>query len=174
MRNLTCLARMLGLVLILSESAYAQDQIHDEMQEIYRKYEGALEKDLENEVSYFMKLPSQNGATDAEKRKALIDASNSRNYQRLIDRMFCWEKAKSLGTSAGVATCISERDLKSNSVLRYVFDYPGLTHTFALCEMKTRLVELESKYPPFAHMKTYSAPRAYDSEQFLDCVKSKL
>ena len=159
-------------MLVFAVPAYAEAQeAVQPMQEIYSRYEPLLKAQIDEEVSFLMSVPAQNGASEGEQRKLLTDFVTKQNYQRLIDRMYCWEKANE---ATAQPTCIEDRDLNSKSMLKFYFDYPDLSYTFSVCEIKSRMVEYELKYPPYGYMKTAKSPKAYDAGMFLQCVRSKL
>lgn len=100
-------------------------------------------------------------------------------YQYLIDFLVCAEKEPPGDGASANEACTIKRSGSSREMNQFMADYGGLhsiNRSMTLCMAKTRLIQVELRYPPYQFMTegVPELPRAYDAGLFLECVKSRL
>jgi hypothetical protein len=91
-------------------------------------------------------------------------------YQYLINMELCFKRVGDL------TSCINNLTEISGEMFYFVQSYRDLDEkglNISSCEAKTRLIQMELRYPPYDWMKIkgYEQPKAYDAKAFLECVR---
>jgi len=85
----------------------------------------------------------------------------------------CVEKVAAIaGENDLTERCYRDRLFFAEEMFRSSMDY----RTLISCKAKTRLIEIEMRYPPYAFMleDRKDGPQAVDARAFLECAKSRL
>jgi hypothetical protein len=134
-------------------------------------------------------LKSYDATIDDSSFKIVFRAALVTTYQDLIDRMACLEQQFESNDTNGPdnvpfqarlrdsSSCYEKRAKSSEEMLEWIGTYgKKFQDNMNTCVIKTRLLSLESKYPPYEFMGSSddNGLLAVDSREFLTCVKSRL
>jgi hypothetical protein len=143
-------------------------EIYEKSEEEVRQRVDASVEALAREGEERNKRPFTSGELQAL-RYVSIDAE----YQKLVEMLTCAEKIAAIAGEIDLTErCYRDRLFYAEEMFRSSMDYPTLTK----CKARTRLLDIEMRYPPYAFMLEgrKDGPQAVDAKAFLECAKSKL
>lgn len=156
----------------------AQDLSDEQLnatREIYEKSEEEVRQRVDANVEAFAREGEERNKRPLtnEELHALRYLSIDVEYQKLVEMLTCVEKIVAIaGEQDLTERCYRDRLFYAEEMFRSTIDYTTLTK----CKAKTRLIELEMRYPPYAFMleARKDGPQAVDAKAFMECAKSSL
>lgn len=147
---------------------------------LYEVQEEGVRAHMDKKIRNGPEIAKAEGRTiEANGQKALLEILRMAQYQYLIDRMVCIEEELATKLTIDLPTfqrCSERRVAASMEYFRFAGSYGDqFAKEWNACQAKTRLFNLEVRYPPFPFMRTVGQEfRAYDSASLLACVKSRI
>lgn len=156
----------------------AQDLSDEQLnvtREIYEKSEEEVRQRVDANVEAFAREGEERNKRPLtnEELRALRYLSIDVEYQKLVEMLTCVEKIVAIaGEQDLTERCYRDRLFYAEEMFRSSIDYTTLTK----CKAKTRLIEIEMRYPPYAFMleDRKDGPQAVDAKAFMECAKSSL
>lgn len=173
------------VALLVSASALqgpAQEKIDPARQagqEMYSRMETSVRDTIDNKLRFAVASKRVDGnPLTSEDLENVLNAITMSGYQFVIDTVVCAEQSfhKAHNDASAHDACISERTANSLEFFQFAGQYADLLIAKGIskaCEAKTRLLTFETRYPPYAFMKTRPL-YAFDAKAYLECAKSRL
>lgn len=169
------LVLLILFVTVSRPAAQSDDAQTAKLKWAYGEYVKMFEADFEptvrelNETARTRRTFDSN--TDSMSRRFI----QSLDYQKIIDQMVCVETEL-----AKLKDCSAGRRQTTIEMWKFQMEYGdrmkgGLD---LKCEMKSRLLKMEFKYPPAAYMMAgrdeFDRPKAVDAKTYMECVKENI
>lgn len=184
----------LVVIMILMHSALAIAEEPFDWQtrarEMYSNLEPVVRHAIEMKIKKSLTVAKSEGRDLSEEAQRLIRTTiQNVEYQYLLDRMFCTEQLlrskkypftgddKERDRALLISKeCYDIRSAASFEFFSFASHYGDqFPHEWNACAAKHRLLTLESRYPPFAFMRSIGHKyEAYDAAELLACVKSRI
>src|SRR5262245_54961195 len=170
---------VLAFLLLWMQASSGGQELSDEQlkvaREIYEKSEEEVRQRVEADVESLAREGEERNKRPftSEELLALRYLSIESEYQQLVEMLTCAEKIAAIAGEIDLTErCYRDRLFYADEMFRSSMDYPTLTQ----CKAKTRLIEIEMRYPPYAFMLEgrKDGPQAVDAKAFLECANSKL
>jgi len=169
---------VLAFIILCIQPISAAQELSDEQlklaREIYEKSEEEVRQRVEANVESLAREGEERNKRplSSEELQAVRYLSIDAEYQKLVEMLTCVEKVAAIsGENDLTERCYRDRLFYAEEMFRSSMDYP----TLAKCKAKTRLIEIEMRYPPYAFMldDRKEGPQAVDAKAFLECAKSR-
>jgi hypothetical protein len=170
---------ILAFIILWNQPISAGQETSDEQlkvaRDIYERSEAEVRQRVDADVASLVREGEERNKRPltSEELSALRYLSIDEEYQKLMEMLMCAEKIAAIaGEQDLTERCYRDRLFYAEKMFRSSMDYPTLT----TCKAKTRLVEIEMRYPPYAFMleDRKDRPQAVDAKAFLECANSKL
>lgn len=169
---------LLFSVLWLQPIAAAPDLSDEQRQatrEIYERSEEEVRQRVDANIASFTREAEERNKRPltSEELQTVRDLAIDAEYQKLVEMLTCVEKVAAIaGENDLTERCYRDRLFFAEEMFRASMDY----RTLISCKAKTRLLEIEMRYPPYAFMleDRKDPPQAVDARAFLECAKSRL
>jgi hypothetical protein len=152
------------------------------LREVYERAEEDVRRRVDVNIESLVKKSEtrSNRPLTIDEHSAIRDFAVDAEYQKLVEMLTCIEKIGAIGGGSDlVESCYRERLRVVEAMFGFLFNYANADvkdFVLARCKAKTRLFQLEVRYPPYAFMleDRKDAPQAVDAKAFLECARSPL
>ena len=140
--------------------------------EFYESQEKNITTNTAKQIHKIMDALSSSNRSDKDKFLITFHIVDF-EYQKLIDTLGCIENHSY--TNEGIY-CIKERINLNIARDKFIKESSIPDEIQSLCYTKSRLIEMETRYPPYDFMIKWfpMRPRAHDTKKFLECIRTRL
>ena len=170
---------VLAFIVLWMQPISAAQELSDEQlnvtREIYEKSEEEVRQRVDANVETLAREGEERNKRPltSEELRTLRYLSIDVEYQKLAEMLTCVEKVVAIaGEKDLTERCYRDRLFYAEEMFRSSMDYRTLTK----CKAKSRLIEIEMRYPPYAFMleDRKDGPQVVDAKAFMECAKSSL